>query len=133
MRLDLGIDRVRRRQRGLARVVLALFCLAWLQAAALPCAMATPMPSGQDCGHPCPYCPQPVTGSVATDHAGSCAYPHQPQADARDAGVAFIALPATRSTDTLQPMPAVGAAPAAAARDPAPPVPIPVQYCRFLE
>lgn len=35
-----GLSWIRRRQRALARSVLALFCLAWLQMAALPCVMA---------------------------------------------------------------------------------------------
>ena len=70
---------------------------------------------------------------AATDHAGTCAYPHQPQADARDAGIVFVAIPVSRSTDTLQPALAEGTTPVAAAHDPAPPVPLPVQYCRLLE
>jgi hypothetical protein len=37
-----GLSWIRRRQRALARSVLALFCLAWLQMAALPCVMAHP-------------------------------------------------------------------------------------------
>lgn len=132
-RLDRGIDWMRGRQRSLVNAVLVLFCLAWLQAAALPCAMATPTTAAPDGGKHCPYCPQTGSGPAATDHSGSCAYPHQPQADARDAGIVFIALPATRSADTLQPVLTEGAAPFATERDPAPPVPLPVQYCRFLE
>ena len=132
-RLDRGIDWVRGRQRSLVNAVLALFCLAWRQAAALPCAAAAPMTAAPTGGQHCPYCPPAGSGPTATDHAGTCAYPHQPQADARDAGIVFIAPPATRSADTLQPVLTEGTTPVAAARDPAPPVPLPVQYCRFLE
>ena len=38
--MTLALDWVRRRQRALAKGVLVLFCLAWLQAAVTPCAMA---------------------------------------------------------------------------------------------
>ena len=80
---------VRRHQRSFARLVLALFCLAWLQAAFVPCTMAAP--AMQDCEHHCPYCPSDTDGTLA-DHASGCAYPHEPQADGRAAAMFAIVL-----------------------------------------
>ncbi len=55
-RVTIGLNWVRQRQRVLTRAVLALFVLAWLQAAALPCVMAhaglrqmRPHAHGHDC------------------------------------------------------------------------------------
>jgi len=93
---------IRRRQRTLTRVVLALFALAWLQAAAVPCAMAAdgarPPPAQHAAAHhDCRYCPPAPQGATtaAGDRAG-CAYSHQPQVDPRHASeMQFAAAPAT--------------------------------------
>ncbi len=78
--MDLALQWVRRRQRALARGVLAVFCLAWLQTAVVPCATAnvdsSMMPAG---GEHCAYCPPDASAPSVTDHAGTCAYPHEPQ------------------------------------------------------
>jgi hypothetical protein len=126
--LERAMQWVRRHERSLARAVLALFCVAWLQAAVVPCAMAAP--AMQDCEHHCPYCPP--EHAAAADHAGSCAYPHQPQADGRAAPALAGALPAVLP---VAPVPAVVALdmPAAAVAAGPPRIPIPVQYCRYLE
>jgi hypothetical protein len=137
--VDSILHSVRRRQRALARVVLALFCLAWLQAAVVPCAMATaPSTAMPDGAHHCPYCPQGDAPSAATDHAGSCVYPHQAQVDARAvdaraAAILSVAFPASSFT----PMTDVAAhglhLPAAVSPDPVPRIPIPLRFCRYLE
>jgi len=132
--VDSILHSVRRRQRALARVVLALFCLAWLQAAVVPCAMATgasmAMPAG---AQHCPYCPPGDAPSAATDHAGSCVYPHQAQVDAGAAAVLAMAVPVS----SFAPMMDVAAhrlqLPAAVDPDPAPRIPIPLRFCRYLE
>lgn len=134
-----GLHLIRRQQRTLAKWVLALFCVVWLQAALLPCAMAV-VPEGMS-GAPeehCAYCPPtaPVHAHAdATGAAPTCAYPDQPQADARaNAGAPLLlALPVvayvldadasaysaplpdgTRSSDRTGPT-------------------IAVSYCRFLK
>lgn len=43
--MDLGLQWIRRRQHALTRAVLGLFCAAWLQAAVVPCVMAS-VPEG---------------------------------------------------------------------------------------
>jgi len=157
--VNFGLHWVRRRQRALARGVLALFCAAWLQAAIVPCVMAhaseaASPPQGQahhshdaHAGHdhdamasppdtdagapPCVYCPPGQAGDSCDGHGG-CAYPHDPQVDARAAGALFTALPVSL----------VLAAPAASVvadranhRLPAaiPRVSLSVSYCRFIE
>ncbi len=158
--MDFGLAWLRRRQRSLARAVLALFCAAWLQAAVVPCVMAhgeaAPLPDessghpGHDAhvGHdhaamlagqggggaspPCLYCPPGAAGGDSCDGHGGCAYPHDPTVDARGAGAIFAAVPAS----FFAPLPGVArvvqrAEPCAAAHVPR--VPISVSYCRFLE
>jgi len=132
--VDSVLQSVRRRQRALARVVLALFCLAWLQAAAMPCAMAgAAAASVPDGGQHCPYCPQGAPTSSTTDHGATCAYPHQAQVDARAAPPLFLAVPVSLFT----PMMDVAAhdlhAPATATAESVPRIPIPLRYCRYLE
>lgn len=131
--MDAALHWVRRRQHSLTRAVLALFCLAWLQAAALPCAMAgaasTTMPAG---AQHCPYCPPGDATSTTPDHAGTCAYPHQPQADAR-ASVLFVAITVPSFTPVLGEAVRDGDAPATGSAEPAPRVPIALSFCRFLE
>ncbi len=90
-----GLHLIRRQQRALSKWVLALFCLVWIQAALLPCAMAV-VPDGMAgaAEEHCAYCPPK---GPAGDHAGTgavpvCAYPDQPQADARAGAVTPLAL-----------------------------------------
>jgi len=131
--LDQLLHRVRRRQRALARGVLALFCLAWLQAAVVPCAMAgaaaATMPAN---GQHCPYCPQGESTPAITDHAGACAFPHQPQVDGR-ASALFVAIPAASFTPVVGLVGGADRAPAIELPEPVPRVPIALSYCRFLE
>lgn len=157
--MSFGLGWVRRRQRFLARGVLALFCAAWLQAAVVPCVMAHEAPPavtadgaahhqhssgpGHDHGtvaaahdatapsHPCVYCPPDETGSAPCDGQGGCTYPHGPQVDAR-AGAIFVALPAHLVAPVQRPVTvAAGTVPAVA--DFIPRVRFSVSYCRFLE
>jgi hypothetical protein len=130
-----ALDRIRRRQRALTRAVLALFCLVWLQAALVPCAMAL-APDGiagaQD--EHCAYCP-PADGSGGGPAADAgCTYPDDPQVDSRPA----LAAP------LLMAMPAVSYVLDVSAMAPAPLVdehrlpdragpPLAVTYCRFLK
>ena len=120
---------VRRHQRAYARALLALFCVAWLQAAFVPCTMAAP--AMQDCEHHCPYCPSDEGGTQA-DHASGCAYPHEPQADARAPTLfASVVAPA----EVLAPagvVPVLLRLDAPPAAEP-PRLPVPLQYCRYLE
>jgi hypothetical protein len=158
--VDFGLAWLRRRQRTLARAVLALFCAAWLQAAIVPCVMAhgeaapqadeasvhqgqdmlgghdhAAMPAGQGDGgtsHPCLYCPPGESDGESCDGHGGCAYPHDPTVDARGAGVIFAAVPAS----FFAPLPGVQRVElrAESAADAViPRIPISVCYCRFLE
>jgi hypothetical protein len=113
--------------------MLALFCLAWLQAAALPCVMAHTAPANASSGHDCPYCPPAGSSPAACDDQGACAYPHQVQVDSRAAAIMFAAIP-------VSVVPAIAGEPRHAMRSPAsgPPEPVPrqpltVRYCRYLE
>jgi hypothetical protein len=140
----------------LARSVLALFCLTWLQLAALPCVMASSAAEASSAAtaalaeaaaesqsmtamdpalmHDCIYCPPADAGHCADDSHAACAYPHDPQVDSR-ASLAFgMALPAVAPMLTL--------APAVRSDDVtalvAPPLQVPrapfaVSYCRFLK
>ena len=124
-----AIQWVRRHQRSFARVLLALFCMAWLQAAVVPCTMAAP--AMQDCEHHCPYCPTDGDGSPA-DHASGCAYPHEPQADGRAASLFAVVL---APVEVLAP---AGAVPVLLLADTPPAAapprrPVPLRYCRYLE
>jgi hypothetical protein len=99
----------RRKQRAVARFVLAAFCLTWLQVAAIPCVMAAgagasaptvatapamgEMPAGMVMtpGEHCMYCPpqQPPA-----DHTPDlCAFPHDPQVDSRIAFASAMLAP----------------------------------------
>jgi len=90
---------------------------------------AATMPDG---GEHCVYCPPSASTSSFTDHGGSCAYPHEPQVDARAAGAIFSALPVSFV------VPAPGAliiedrlrAPVI---EVVPKVSLSVTYCRFIE
>jgi hypothetical protein len=140
-----GLHWVRRRQRDLTKVVLALFCLAWLQASAMPCAMADgaqsamspPMASqastvADPATHDCQYCPPPQAGHSTDDQPAACSYPHGPQVDGRAAVGWMFAAPVVTEF-------AVFVAPASDAlvlpqpRAPLPRAPLSVRYCRFIE
>ena len=129
-----GLHWIRSRQRALARGALALFCLVWLQAALLPCAMAVvPGGMGEAQEEYCAYCPP--AGSHHDDGVGvDCAYPDGPQVDSRGPVLAplIVALPTvaclleTRAPDT-----------ALFPDDARPPgrvgPPLAISYCRFLK
>jgi hypothetical protein len=132
--------------------VLALFCLTWLQLAALPCVMAssvpeiagaatTLMPAAQTApvmdaaaGHDCIYCPPAAPEQPQCDDHAGCAYPHDPQMDSR-AGLALgMALPAVAPVLVLELLERTDDAIALIA----PPLTVPraqlaVSYCRFLK
>ena len=134
MRTKTVLQWIRTRQRDLTRAVLALFMLAWLQAAAVPCAMADGMSSPvATTQHACQYCPPSPAPAAAADHHGSCAYPHAPQVDARAATGLFFALPVTAPIATLDGQPVARIVPVACFDPGAPPTPLSVSYCRFLE
>jgi hypothetical protein len=147
-----GLAWFRRRQRTLARSVLALFCLTWLQLAALPCVMAgsTPeiaevvgmlVPTAQTvpvmdaaAGHDCIYCP-PATADQpeCDDHAG-CSYPHDPQVDSRASLALGMALPAVAPLLVLELLERTDDAIALIAPPlTVPRAPLAVSYCRFLK
>jgi predicted metal-binding membrane protein len=138
--MTFGLHWVRRRQRDLARVVLALFCLAWLQAAALPCAMAdeTQPAAGQvamdagETGHDCQYCPPPQPATSGDEQPGACAYPHAAQVDARFASGWMIAPPVITALTSFEIRPSVAVVvpqPGALPQR----LPFSVSYCRFIE
>jgi hypothetical protein len=132
--MDFALHWVRRRQRALARGVLALFCLAWLQAAMVPCAMAdtgpATMPGG---GEHCAYCPPSASTSSVTDHGGSCAYPHEPQVDARASAAILLAIPVASFAVALDVAPRDIQTRPSLLQEPVPRVPIRLSFCRYLE
>jgi hypothetical protein len=129
-----ALDWIRRRQRALARGVLALFCLVWLQAALVPCAMALVPGAASDAPvEHCSYCP-PTAETDDTGAPGGCAYPDAPQVDTRNAPAAppLVAVPvASFVLDVAAP------ATSSVSVDDRPPArtgpPLPVSYCRFLK
>jgi hypothetical protein len=149
-----GLHWFRRKQRSLSRVVLAAFCLAWLQLAAAPCVMALDagpgmaapamsdaapsvmsMPDGMAMapGEHCPYCP-PSQPDQGTEQA-VCSFPHDPQVDLRAGLAALLLVPPPTlvlvvAADTVQ-----SAANAVAALVPAPTpgTSLAVSFCRFLK
>ncbi|MFO1408418.1 MAG: hypothetical protein U1F08_12940 [Steroidobacteraceae bacterium] len=127
--LERALQWVRRHERSLARVVLALFCVAWLQAAVVPCAMAAP--SMPDCANHCPYCPTLGDGGTVA-HGGQCAYPHQPQADGRSASALAVVLPPTEVLAPAGVVPVRLRVEGPQVADP-PRIPLPLQFCRYLE
>jgi hypothetical protein len=132
--VDLALHWVRRRQRALARGVLAVFCLAWLQAAVVPCAMASAgsatMPDG---GEHCVYCPPSASTPSAADHGGTCAYPHEPQVDARASAALFMAIPVASFAVVLDAVPRDIQTRLSTLQEPVPRVPIQLSFCRYLE
>jgi len=162
-----GLQWIRRRQRTLARAVLPLVALAWLQVAAIPCVAAhqsaglvasMPHESGDShAGHghaahdpaahdhthdgpatsshgPCLYCPPQHAGHGGAGEAGGrCAFPHDPQVDARVAALA-IAPPIALTSFAPPPEPAQTVVrPFADRPEPVPRRPLSVSYCRFNE
>lgn len=158
--MDFGLAWFRRRQRALSRAVLTLFCAAWLQAAIVPCTMAhaeiAPQPDaapahqghdahgghdhatmlaeqgGTGADHPCLYCPPGGSGDDSCEGHGGCAYPHDPQVDARGAGAIFSAVPVSFFAPSPGVERVVQRAESSAA-DQVPRVRISLSYCRFLE
>ena len=162
-----GLRWIRRRQRTVARAVLPLVALAWLQVAAIPCVAAhqsaglvaavTQESGDAHAGHDhaahdpavhdgaqdgaatsshgsCIYCPPHHAGHEGVGEAGGrCAFPHDPQVDARIAGLA-IAPPVALSAFARPPEPAQAARRLSADRpEPVPRCPLTVSYCRFIE
>lgn len=84
-----------------------------------------------DASHPCLYCPADESGGDSCDGHGGCAYPHDPQVDAR-AGAIFAAVP----VPYFAPLPRVARVTQrveTAAVDAVPRVSLSVSYCRFIE
>lgn len=93
---------------------------------------APPVDHAAGASHPCLYCPPDAAASGDCGSHGGCAYPHDPQVDARAAGAILLAIP-------------VASAPVAPAATPVshrtnlavpqavPKVSLAVSYCRFLE
>lgn len=160
--MDNGLHWMRQRQQRITRLVLAFFCLVWLQVAAIPCVAAhvTVRAAGADqAGHAghgspaahdgheqlqreagvqadrhCMYCP-PADGaqSAQSDAGGACAFPHEAQVDARSAALAIPPLVCGGSVRIGS-----DATSSVAIRVADPPVPPPrrslaVDYCRFIE
>lgn len=118
--------------------MLALFCLAWLQAAAMPCALATGLGTSAAPEHHCPYCPPPPPQQDSCHDAGGapvgCTYPDAPQVDLRGSLAAAAVLPPALSTP-LELLP-LALAPVLGQRiEPptAPATPLSVSYCRYLK
>jgi hypothetical protein len=129
-----GLDWVRQRQRVLTKGVLALFCLAWLQVAAIPCVMASASDAGAaQAGHECPYCPPADTSMAGCEGHGACAYPHEPQVDARAAVPLFLALPVTLVLPSFDAVNGGAEVTVRALPEPVPRVPLPISFCRFIE
>jgi hypothetical protein len=135
-----GLHWIRRRQRALAQGVLALFCLVWLQAALLPCAMALTPQGGMTAASAeehCVYCPQAgQPAGSAIEHAPSgCLYPDGAQVDTRAALVSALAVPLAVASFVLTPvadgpvLPSPRTGDAAAIPRPA----LAVSYCRYLK
>lgn len=139
-----------------------MFCAAWLQAAIVPCVMAHEsgagapqtvitahhqhdvhsghdhgaMSAAQDAGSdtaPCLYCPPSASGSTSCDGHGGCAYPHDPQVDARAAGALFAALPAAAFIVHAPLERTVAYRASHALLEDIPRPRLSVSYCRFIE
>lgn len=135
-----GLHWIRRRQRTLAQGVLALFCLVWLQAALIPCAMALAPQGGMAAGaeEHCVYCPQagqPADAAVEQAPSG-CLYPDgSAQVDTRVAFVAALSVPLAASAFVLPPVADGHALVPTRTGDAAaiPRPPLAVSYCRYLK
>lgn len=146
----------RSRQRTLSRVVLALFCVTWLQFAVAPCVMAlsaeagsaapvavavdaasgAPMPDGMVMapGEHCPYCP-PQAPAAGADTQAVCSFPHDPQVDSRVAFATVLMAPPVAPVFFVPAgTPDAGTLPMdALAPVPVSGTPIAVSFCRFLK
>jgi hypothetical protein len=148
---------MRRRQRRLAKALLPLFGLVWLQLAAMPCIGAHQAAASiaaeaavvdhaaanssahlptDDANHAhSPYCP-PSSGAAAAEHCddgGQCAYPHEPGVDARFASMAVLPTSAATPLAGLLEAPCSLACMHADRQDPLPRRSLSVSYCRFIE
>ena len=149
-----GLHWFRRKQRSLSRVVLAAFCLTWLQIAAAPCVMAfesgsrmaaTPMidpalsmasmPDGMVMapGEHCPYCPPPQLEQGVDQSV--CSFPHDPQVDLRVGLAAALLVPPPTLVLFVSADKAQAATDSITARVPvpAPCTSLAVSFCRFLK
>ena len=149
-----GLHWFRRQQRSLLRVVLAAFCLTWLQLAATPCVMAfefgsrmaaTPMTdpalsaaSMPDSmvmapGEHCPYCPPPQA-EQGVDPA-VCSFPHDPQVDSRVGFAAALLAPPPSVMRFVVADAACATADFVKALTPAPvaSISLAVSFCRYLK
>ncbi len=141
-----GLNWFRSRQRKLARGVLALFCLAWLQLAALPCVMASQAAAGDAGmlqattamdmagGDHCQYCPPADQPPHVTGEHADCAYAHDPQVDSRAGFAIGVALPALAPVLVLA-VPELADHLSARASPPlaVPRTPLAISYCRYLK
>jgi hypothetical protein len=139
----------RAKQRTVARLALAVFCLTWLQLAAMPCVMAAgataisspagtvAMPEGMvmGAGDHCPYCPVDSTSTGSSGAQELCTFPHDPQVDSRAAFASTLLAPppalvlfvaADRGEVVAQTALAVGPPPPAGTS-------LAVSFCRFLK
>jgi hypothetical protein len=149
-----GLHWFRHKQRSLSKVVLAAFCLTWLQVAAIPCVMAldsepgmatsamndpapsvASMPDGMVMapGEHCPYCPPPQP-EQGMDQA-LCSFPHDPQVDLRVGLAAVLLVPPPTlvlfvATDTAR---SAADSITALVPAPAPCTSLAVSYCRYLK
>ncbi|MGB7741081.1 MAG: hypothetical protein WBM03_18375 [Steroidobacteraceae bacterium] len=149
-----GLHWFRRKQRTLSRVVLAAFCLTWLQLAAAPCVMAldslsgmaalatiepassvASMPDGMVMapGEHCQYCPPPQS-EPGVDQA-VCSFPHDPQVDLRVGLAAALLMPPPTHVLFVVADPVQSAADSINALVPAPAsrTSLAVSFCRFLK
>ena len=157
-----GITWLRTRQRALVKAALSLFAFAWLQAAIVPCTMAYAAEAsgpaaqaahaGAHTGHAahaghagheapatehahCQYCPPAPDDDAGAgcDHESECAFPHDPQIDARALNPLYGSLPCTFMVsaprlDTPSLLIAVSDTPWDVPRRP-----LAISYCRFIE
>lgn len=136
-----GLQWIRRRQRRLARAVLPLVALAWLQIAAIPCVAAhqgedhvAHGAAGASSHDPCLYCPPDHAGHGTSDEEGDrCAFPHDPQVDARAASLALAPPLAYVSFAVLTEPVQTGTCPLVERPEPVPRCSLTVSYCRFIE
>jgi len=129
-----GLHWMRHRQRRLARALLPLFGLVWLQLAAMPCIGAHQAAADVANHEHCPYCP-PSGGAAAghCDDGGQCAYPHEPGVDARFASMAVLPASAATPLAGLLEAPCIPIGVQVDRRDPLPRRSLSVSYCRFIE
>jgi hypothetical protein len=132
-----GLHAIRRHQRTHTKWVLALFCLVWIQAALLPCAMAI-VPDGMArvAEEHCGYCPPAAAEhtQVDADAAATCAYPDQPQADARASTASPLLMAMPLFAYVLEPVAAQRLPVFDSSRPPDRSGPtLAVSYCRFLK